>query len=424
MSIPFRLPLGPVFDALAAGRDEPQAGADTDARAEEAAALRTLAAAGREDPDPDYDFILGRALLRAGRLEEAVRRCQSAITLACRHAEYHYTLGCALWQLGRLEDAAAAFAGAVQLEPGDAHALLALGATLARLGRHTEATAKLETALASDSKLAEVHAVLGAVRFEEGHVREAVAHLRRAARLRPESPEVRANLGLALLHSGHTREALRLLREAVRHAPDDARARLDLAEAAVAAGLMDEASEAFARAAQLDPRCIAGRPSSLAARDTLALVRAHEEIPGRTRPTLAHGICGFLLDAVTALWSLLGLGGRTVRWLAIGAALVALVLLARLAPPYVMHFLLTDDITVVARAPVETDAEVRDRLDHAVAARGMQNVLDTGRCSVATQAAWRRIACAYDVPLTLLPGLRRTLTFRIEVEQPFVIPRD
>jgi hypothetical protein len=47
--------------------------------------------------------------------------------------------------------------------------------------------------------------------------------------------------------------------------------------------------------------------------------------------------------------------------------------------------------------------------------------VDPARCTVHTQSTWRRITCAYFVPVEMVPGWTHTLAFRIDVEQPFVV---
>ena len=51
----------------------------------------------------------------------------------------------------------------------------------------------------------------------------------------------------------------------------------------------------------------------------------------------------------------------------------------QVAPHYVRHYLLEDDVAVVARAPVRDDPIVRDRLRHAVQSRGLEEHIDAHR---------------------------------------------
>ena len=420
MTIAFRFPLGPRAVALTEGDAVEAAGAI----AEERATLRALATAARDDPgDPDYEFILGSALLRSGRVADAAERFRAALALARAQPEYHFALGCALWRLGREEEAAAAFLEAASLDPADAGALTAAGASLERQGRHGEARASFEAALQADPGMAEAAAGLGIVLWNEGSRTDALDRMRQAARLRPGSADVLANLGLALIESGRAHAALAVLRRAATLVPDSAAAQLDLAEAAFAAGHAEEASQALARAARLEPTAILTRPGTQAVRDALRLQQVRAEQPVAATAGVGEGPLHVLAAAVEASTHLLRFR-HPGRWVAIGGIALTLVAVSRVVPPYVTHFLLYDDVVAVARAPVETDAEVQDRLAHAIAARGLRQRVDPGRCEVTSRSSWRRIACSYEVPVELLPGLAWSIGFRIDVEEPYLPPRE
>ena len=423
-SIDFRLSLGPRCDELAgAGAPAPDASADAPGDGDRAELRTFRAAAGREPGDPDYDYILAHSLLRAGHPAQALEHCRAAVLLDRTQPDYHLALGCALWRLGRADEAEAAFAAACGLR-ADAEALTARGTALLRLGRLSEATLAFEAAIDCDDRLAEAQGGLGVALWHQGRTAESFQRLRRAARLRPDSAEALANLGLALLECERVDEACAVLRRAAGLARDSARAQLELAEAAFAAGRLELAAEALALASQLDPMAITARPRSLAARDGVQLERLGAERQ-QARAGGARERAGTLIfDGAGALRALVCARGRLGRWLVIAAVLVALAAISRVVPPYVDHFLLSDDLVAVARAPVASDAEVRDRLAHQVAARRMRHLLDPDRCEVSSRPPWRRITCDYQVPVSLLPGVDRTLAFRIEVEQPYVLPRE
>ena len=285
-------------------------------------ALRTFARASRREPaDPDYDYILGEALLRAGRAGEAVDRCRDAVRLDRLNPDYQLALGRALFRLGRFEDAEPALREAAQLR-SDAPALNAHGATLLQLNRLAEAEAVLQRAVRVDPGLADAYGNLAAALWELGQRHEAITVLRRGCRKAPSDREVRRNLGVALLGTGQAAAATKAFRAAAACGAGDAGALLDLAEALAQAGRGDE------------------------------------------------------------------------------------------VPHWFRNQLFRDDIVTVARAPVENDTNVRDRLAHAVNERRLDAVLDPRRCIVHTQPAWRRISCAYSVPVELLAGLDAHLRVR------------
>jgi Flp pilus assembly protein TadD len=425
MTVDFRLRLGAKADELT--REEPRRNESpevVDVDPDPREVLRAFGrAASREPGEPDYDFLLGCARLRAGQPGRAAVHCADAVRLDRSNPEYHFALGCALWQLGRVEEAERAFREAAELRPGDAEARNAWGGALVRLGRSAEAVAELEAALKAEPRLAEAHGNLGVALWGLDRRADAVRALRRAVRLAPDEPDPLRNLGLALLELGRPDQAVDVLRRAAALSPGQAPALLDLAEAAFAAGRRAEAASALDRAAGLDATAIGSRPRSLAARDALRLDRLREDADGapRDRPDLQGAALHALLGAGETLGGVLHLRGRVTTLVFLGAALALAVAGARLLPPFVDHYLLRDAVTVVARAPVDDDANVRDRLAHAIHDRGMQSVVEAERCEIRTRPSWRRITCEYAVRRDLLPGWTRTLSFRLDVEQPYVV---
>jgi Flp pilus assembly protein TadD len=427
MAVEFRLRLGPRAEDLM--RVEPRRSSSpepVDVDPDPRALLRALGQAASRDPgEPDYDFLLGCAQLRAGEPGRAALHCADAVRLDRSNPEYHSALGCALWQMRRVEDAERAFRDAATLRPGDPEARNAWAAALVRSGRSAEGVAELEAALRADPRLAEAHNNLGVALWGLGRREEALRSLRRGAHLAKDAPDALRNLGLALLESSRPEEAVEVLRRAAALSPGEAEALLDLAEAAFDAGRRSEAEGALDEATGLDATAIASRPRSLAARDALRFDRLRAEVgdAARRRPDLP----GLAIRAVLGAAEALGVS-RPRRGVAgpvaLAAALAVAVAAARLLGPVVDHYLLRDAVTTVARAPVDDDGDVRDRLAHAIRERGMEAVLDADRCTVWTRPSWRRITCEYAVPRTILPGWSRTLGFRIDVEQPYVAARE
>jgi tetratricopeptide (TPR) repeat protein len=384
--------------------------------------LRTFARAARQEPaEADYDYIIAEALLRAGRAAEAVDRCRDAIRLDRLNPDYQLTLGRALWRLGRFDEAEPVFREAVRLR-SDGRSLNAHGATLLRLNRVAEAERVLHQAMRADPGLVDAYGNLGAARWELGQRTEAIAVLRRGCRRAPADRDTHRNLGIALLGTGQAAAAIRAFRTAAACAGEDAGAQLDLAEALAEDGRGDEAGAALAEATRLDPGAIASRPAALQARAALRLRDLREQ----TEPALA-GSSSFANTVVHAALvgaqAASGLGARRKAAACLLAApLVALAWAGwRVAPLWLRHHLLSDDVAAVARAPVENDANVRDRLAHALVRRGMESVIDPEGCTVTSQATWRHITCAYSVPLEVLPGFTHTFDFQVDVEEPYVV---
>jgi Flp pilus assembly protein TadD len=388
-----------------------------------AAALRLLQTAARGAPDdPDYHHILGEALLRAGRVREALASCREAVERDPLRSDYRFALGCAAWLGGRLEEAERAFRDAVHLRPGDPSSLAALGTTLVRLGRDEEALAPLAQALRAEPQRAEAHASRGVALVRRGRVEDGLAALRHAVRLRPGEPDLQRNLGLALAAAGRPSDAVDVLRRLAERWPERVEAHLDLAEGLAAAGRAAEAARALDAAERLDPAAFARRPRCREIRDAARARRIREET-ARERPSRsgAGTLVGVGLGLVAAF---VEKGGRPLR---LAGPLVVAALVGfgwgawRLAPAYFARYLMEDDIVAVARAPVRDDAVVQDRLAHAVHRRGLDERLHAESCRIETGPGWRRISCHYEVPVEVLPTFWRTLRFDIDVEQPYLV---
>ena len=82
---------------------------------------------------------LGVALVRLGRVQEAVGHYEQAVRLEPRFADAHYNLGNALAALGQTMEAVTQYQEALQIKPEYAEAHYNLGVILERIGRVTEA---------------------------------------------------------------------------------------------------------------------------------------------------------------------------------------------------------------------------------------------------------------------------------------------
>jgi Flp pilus assembly protein TadD len=389
---------------------------------EEAESLRLMVRAAKAEPhDPDYFHILAGALLRAGKVSEALAMSRQAAEREPANGEYLLGLGSVLWCDGRMDEAERAFREAVERRPEDVASLNALGAVLVRLGREGEAVPLLKRGLRVEPHNADAHSNLGAALWGAGDPAEALRSFRRAVRLDPDNVDLARNLALAQRAHGQASRAVRVLQKAVLRWPLRAELRLDLVEALHDADRADDVARVLEDLSRLDPSALAERPRVGAFRDALRLEGMKSEIVrarrARRRPFAELG--GRVLDALEWLGDL----RPRARVVGAGGLLVALVLVWiawNLAPPYVTHFLLQDDIAAVARVPVEDDGFVRDHLRRTIQRRGLEDRLDADRCEVTTDPGRRRISCEYAVRLHVLPGVWRTMTLRIHVEQPFL----
>lgn len=379
-------------------------------------------AADGEPLDPDYVFILGTALADRGRHREAAAAFQDAIALDRAQPSYLVALGASRWHLRSYDDAAAAFEEALALAPADAAALNGLGVARLAQGRTTEAVATLETAAAAAPDAWEPAVNAAVARWRSGDRAGAVAALRRAAAAWPDAVPVLRPLARALAAQGAHADALPIFERIVRLRPD-ATGHVDRGDALHGLGRVDEADEAYADAQRIDPRALVHRPASLDARRAIALGRIRSEFAPSRSPAAA---------LTRGLWSAVGLVGHGLRGLPARAGRSALSLrglvwtvpLAAalwagfvLAPVWVRHHLLEDDVRTIARTPLDDDAFVRQRLREAVETRGLSGEIADECFSVKTEPRMRTISCGYTVRVAVLPGLPRELRFQLRARE-------
>jgi Flp pilus assembly protein TadD len=380
-------------------------------------ALRAFRQAARLEPtDPDYYYILGLGFARAERHAEAAAAFQEAVALNRLDAEYRFAHGAALWELGHDQAAADAFHESLHLRPGDAQALNGLACAYTRLGREQEAVALFEEALRTAGPRADLYGNLAVALWNRERTPEALRAFRKAVSLEPASFLFRSNLGLALAAARQHKEAATTFRHAVIKQPDNAAAHYDLAESLHAAGHLDEAERALERGVRIDPSLLASRPESQAIRAASLGRKLREDLrPHETRAGWLGRLLAHLPTPGMPRWNL------STSFFAL-FVLVLLYLGYRLVPPHVSRFLFADDVASIAGAPIREDADIADRLRHAVQARGLESYVDDSACDIQTKPKWRRIVCRYRVPVEMLPGRALVLRFHIDVERPYLTP--
>jgi Flp pilus assembly protein TadD len=380
-----------------------------------------------EPNDPDYHYILGDALSRLERHDEALPALREAVLMSPSDPAYHYALGVVLWNLRSYEEAAQALGEAERLRPDDPPTLTALGAALVAAGRPSEAAGTLQRALRLDGARSVPYSNLGAALWGLGRRADALRALERAVQIEPSRPELRRNLAQAQLAADQPEEAIASLKHALRLRPD-AESHLDLADALHASGREAEARNGVDAALRLDPGCLRDRPATRERHKAMRIADMRDELSLESRR--GGGLFSPVWRAALAVLSPLGRGLRRLRPRRGGpGTFLAYLGLAALAysawlfvPPYVDYFMLKDRLAEVAGAPVADDAEVRERLLFAVREGGLEAQVREENCTIETRPRWRVIQCEYAVPIRLLPGFERQLRFHLRVEKPHLAP--
>jgi tetratricopeptide (TPR) repeat protein len=208
------------------------------------------------DIHPDFAEAhndLGLALAQKGQFKDAIAHYRKAFESRSDLVEAHVNLGNALVQEGQMDQAIAHYEWALGGQPGNGKIYSNLGYALFRQGRLNEAVNSLQRALELLPTFAGAHDTLGLVLLQKGQVDQAIAHFQQALECQPDLAVARKHLADALLQRGQAARAVALLSEFLRANPDDVIARCSLAAALNAQGKVTEAIEHYRAALRTQP---------------------------------------------------------------------------------------------------------------------------------------------------------------------------
>ena len=198
--------------------------------------------------------LLGIALVRQSRYEEAVKVFSSALERDPRVAGTSSNMGNALLELERYEDAIPYFRKAIELQPDFSQAHNSLALAYRGLKRFGEALGYAEQACRAAPNDPTAFNNLGAILAELGRLEEAVANQRKAVALAPDYATAYADLGRALHRQGYVAEAIECYRISLLRDPRAADVHGDLGAAYQQEMRIDEAAQSYRKAIELDPR--------------------------------------------------------------------------------------------------------------------------------------------------------------------------
>jgi tetratricopeptide (TPR) repeat protein len=195
----------------------------------------------------------GSALLKSGRLDEAIAQYQKTLQMRPNGSVAHNNLGGAFGREGRLAEAILQFQESVRIDPDNANVRNNLGNALLHGGRVDEAIPVLQKALEIKPDLITARNDLGDALARKRKLDEAIVQFQQALLYKPDFAEARNNLGNALLQKGKLDEAISQYQQALLINPDYALALGNLGEALVQKGRVDEGIAHLQKALQLKP---------------------------------------------------------------------------------------------------------------------------------------------------------------------------
>jgi protein O-mannosyl-transferase len=197
---------------------------------------------------------LGTALLKLGRVSEAVTHDREALRLRPGDPDLLTNLANALVQKKEFPEAIERYRAVVALRPNDGEARRNLGKALLQSGLRDEGLAELREALRIRPNDSDASYSLGSAFLEQGELDEAIAHFRKAIDSNPNSHPAHYNLAIALNRKGQLDDAITEFRETLRLQPGDANAHNNLAIALLKKGQIQDAIAAWTKALQLQPK--------------------------------------------------------------------------------------------------------------------------------------------------------------------------
>ncbi len=206
----------------------------------------------------------GGQLLKLGNLKEAMKACETAISVDPKLLSAHLNLGSVLMQGDRLEEAERQFRTALEMDPGRMDAQLFLAVCLLDKQDLPEAWKVLEAANqpgVMDGEYSELRpqfaslwAKLGVALFEARQFEKAEEACHQALRIEPGNLTAQAYFGSVRMAMGDLERAAGLFRQLVADHPHEIRARLLLITCLARTGDPDLTCAEIAKALLLAPR--------------------------------------------------------------------------------------------------------------------------------------------------------------------------
>lgn len=196
--------------------------------------------ANQADTDPAVAYLLGTALLQEGRDVEG-QRYVDAVMRGGDSAPAHVMLATAHLRAGKLEDAIREIEKAISLAPDLAGSHAILGRVLLQLNEVERAKTAFQRELELDPNSYDANFHLGSLLKEERNYEAARPLLIKALQLRPGSAEALYQLGELHLHADDPQSALEILQRLVQEAPRFAKGHALLAAVYHRLGMKEDA---------------------------------------------------------------------------------------------------------------------------------------------------------------------------------------
>jgi len=203
---------------------------DCEVRLDHAAAAAAMLTPmeGANAANPDFEYVLGTALIQSGDRREGVKRLEK-VAESTRNADAYLLAGSTLIDLNDATHAKTDLEEALRLNPNLPHVYTLNGMALDLVGDATAAVPDFREALRRDPDDFNANMYLGGILLKQRQMEEAKTYLDRAVQLNPASPTARYEMALWNNTSGKYEEAAKDLEEVVKANPDWLQPHIELA---------------------------------------------------------------------------------------------------------------------------------------------------------------------------------------------------
>jgi len=184
----------------------------------------------REDFLDDYSFLRAASeFFKGDDFIGAERQCRKSLELNPKNAKAHAILGIALARQDKLDEANGHLLEAMRLDPTDYEAHYTLGQMMTRQKKFDDAIRHFSVVLKLRPNYTQAHCYMGSLLLAKGMLDQSAVHLSQALGLDPNYADAHYNMGQLMLRRKNLDEAVRYLSRAVQLKPDDAQAHYKLA---------------------------------------------------------------------------------------------------------------------------------------------------------------------------------------------------
>lgn len=202
----------------------------------------------------DFSYLRAASeFIKGDDFTGAERQCRKSLELNPKNAKAHAILGIALVRQDKLEEANFHLAEAIRLDPTDYEAHYTLGQAMTRQNKFDEAIRQFSTVLQLRPDYTQAHSYMGSLLLAKGSLDQAAVHLNEALRLDPNYADAHYNMGQLMLRRKNLDEAVRYLSQAVQLMPNDAQALYKLALVLAQQEQPSQALRHYTKAVSIEP---------------------------------------------------------------------------------------------------------------------------------------------------------------------------